>query len=176
MVKISKLFCRIVSLTKQKCTLDFKERTFRWATLTFDFSSFGISSLAELVCLLGPGKGWTSPLRTITTSAGLKEAVQFAEYATLDFRNFFRGQETKWPPARVRSASEFSLNSSSEMLKNWRNMSLRHAWALSRSLRESESTDHKNRSNWSKNFLLSYGISLECSTSTYQVKSVVNPF
>lgn len=52
----------------------------------FDFNSVGISSMAELVCLLGPGRGCTSPRRTMTTSVGLKEAVQFAEYATLDFR------------------------------------------------------------------------------------------
>ena len=82
----------------------------------------------------------------MTNSVGLKEAVQFPEYATLDFRNFLRCPETKWPPARVRSASNFGLNFCSEMLQNWRKLFPRPAWAFPKCLGESESTDYKDRS------------------------------
>lgn len=57
-VNISKSFKRIVSLTRQNCSRDFIERTFKCATLALDFNLLEILiQLAEFSRVSGPGKG-----------------------------------------------------------------------------------------------------------------------
>ena len=59
-VNISKSFNfkRIVSLTRQNCSRDFIERTFKCATLALDFNLLEILiQLAEFSRVSGPGKG-----------------------------------------------------------------------------------------------------------------------
>lgn len=75
-VSMSKLFMIIVSLSNRKCSLDFKERTFKWATLKLALRSF---SILATFSWLRPGKGWISPLQAINILVGLNEAVQLAE-------------------------------------------------------------------------------------------------
>ena len=79
-------------------------------------------SWRESDCFSGPGCGWISPLRTKVTSTGLKDAVWFAEYATLVLMNFLRSKGTKWPPAHVGTSSKSRLNSSKFDFKSFPNV------------------------------------------------------
>ena len=57
--------------------------------LKFFLESF-VLFLALSLVLSGPGRGWTSPLKIMPRSKGLKPAGLLVEYGTLAFENLLR--------------------------------------------------------------------------------------
>ena len=81
-VKIWKLFVVTEWGSSIKCSLDFNERIFRWAILTFNFVLLGklIFAFVDVynkLVKVGPCCGWISPLKMFSSIEGLNELYHY---------------------------------------------------------------------------------------------------